>query len=123
MKWMVCLSFSCLLKNDDMEGEYRMAEKTFNTRVIGKHDVEANWQKAVNFVPMKGEVIIYDVDDGHMYERMKIGDGVSNVNDLSFVDETHTHEKLEMINQDVRTTASPTFDVVTANKVIGAVYA
>lgn len=123
MKWMACLSFSCLLKNEDMEGEYRMAEKTFNTRVVGKHDVESNWNKAVNFVPMKGEVIIYDADNEHVYERMKIGDGSSNVNDLPFVDEMHTHAELEMIDQDVRTTASPTFNVVTANKIIGAVYA
>lgn len=35
----------------------------------------------------------------------------------------HTHDKLAMIDQDVKTTASPTFDTVTANKVIGAVYA
>lgn len=35
----------------------------------------------------------------------------------------HIHDKLNLIDQDVRTTASPTFDVVTANKVIGAVYA
>ena len=34
----------------------------------------------------------------------------------------HTHSQLEFIDQDVKTTASPTFDVVTANKVIGAVY-
>ena len=34
-----------------------------------------------------------------------------------------TEEKLAYIDQDVKTTASPTFNVVTANKVIGAVYA
>lgn len=33
---------------------------------------------------MKGELIVYDIDDTHPYERIKIGDGVQNVNDLPF---------------------------------------
>lgn len=61
-----------------------MAEKIFNTRVVNKHDLEANWNKAVNFIPLKGELIVYDVDEAHSYERFKIGDGVRNVNDLPF---------------------------------------
>lgn len=60
-------------------------EKEFNGRIIQKHDIEANWEKAVNFSPMKGEVIIYDIDENYNYERLKIGDGETNVNDLPFV--------------------------------------
>lgn len=30
------------------------------TRIIQKHDSSANWAKATTFVPLKGEIIIYD---------------------------------------------------------------
>ena len=64
-----------------------MSEKTFNTRIQQKHDIEANWLKAVNFIPKAGELIIYDADDTYNYVRVKIGDGVTNVNLLSFITE------------------------------------
>ena len=37
-----------------------MANKTFQGRIVQKHDTEANWKKAINFVPLKGEIIVYD---------------------------------------------------------------
>lgn len=61
-----------------------MTEKRFNTRLVNKHDVEANWLKATNFIPMQGEIICYDVDENYSYERFKIGDGITNVNNLPF---------------------------------------
>lgn len=62
-----------------------MAEKTLNNiRVINKHDTEANWQKATGFTPKQGELIVYDIDSTYSYERIKIGDGVRNVNNLPF---------------------------------------
>ena len=61
-----------------------MTEKHLNTRIIHKHDTEANWNKAVNFIPKQGELIVYDIDENYDYERIKIGDGVTNVNNLSF---------------------------------------
>ena len=64
-----------------------MAEKTLKTRLIQKHDTEANWNLATNFYPMKGEIIVYDIDETHDYERMKIGDGVKLPVDLPFVDD------------------------------------
>ena len=33
---------------------------------------------------MNGEIIIYDEDNNHNYKRVKIGNGVDNVNDLDF---------------------------------------
>ena len=45
-----------------------------------KHDTAANWAKAVNFIPNKGEVIIYD----DMDPPFKIGDGIHTVNELPF---------------------------------------
>lgn len=63
--------------------------KTFKTRIIQKHDTEANWQKATNFVPKKGEIIVYDIDSNHNYERIKIGDGEHIPNDLPFVTDNY----------------------------------
>ena len=71
--------------------------KQINTRIQHKHDIEANWRKAVNFVPMQGELIIYDdcyFDDENNKVvvadqiRFKIGNGTSTVNELPFSDDS-----------------------------------
>ena len=64
-----------------------MAEKILNSRIIHKHDTEANWLKATNFTPKQGEIIVYDTDDTYDYERLKIGDGKTLVSALPFVDD------------------------------------
>lgn len=61
-----------------------MSEKNINTRVINKHDIEANWKKATTFIPKQGELIVYDIDNTYSYERFKIGDGKTLVNNLTF---------------------------------------
>lgn len=66
-----------------------MAEKKIKTRIQQKHDIEANWELATNFIPMAGELIIYDVDANYSYERFKIGDGLTNVNSLPFTINAH----------------------------------
>ena len=58
--------------------------KTLKTRVQLKHETEANWNKATNFIPLAGEVIIYEPDEYHTQQRVKIGDGITKVNDLAF---------------------------------------
>ncbi len=77
---------------------------TVKGRQVQKHDIEANWIKAGNaekpFIPLKGEIIIYDGEidnEGNVLElpegrnnaykhtRQKIGDGIHNVNELPFV--------------------------------------
>ena len=67
-------------------------EKTLKTRVVLKHDTEANWKTAGNaanpFIPKKGEVIIYDPDGTHTYSRQKVGDGIKNINTLPFLGAT-----------------------------------
>lgn len=65
-----------------------MAEKIMKTRVVQKHDTEENWNKATNFIPKKGEVIIYDPDGTHTYSRQKVGDGTKNINELPFLGAT-----------------------------------
>lgn len=81
-----------------------MSEKTIPSRIIHKHDTEENWLKAVNFTPKQGEIIIYDIDDNHEYERFKIGDGVTNVNilpfsvDIPFVNNVFSNDIIPMDN-------------------------
>lgn len=69
-----------------------MAEKTIKTRIQSKHETEANWNKATNFVPLKGEIIIYDPDTTYDYPRIKVGDGKTNVISLKFVTEGVTKQ-------------------------------
>jgi hypothetical protein len=71
-----------------------MSEKMFNTRIIHKHDTQVNWEKATGFVPKIGELIVYDPDENFGYARMKMGDGVTNVNDLPFVVDIATDEEI-----------------------------
>ena len=63
-----------------------MADQNIKVRHIQKHDTEENWNKAVNFIPKQGEIIIYDVDSNYSYERMKVGDGTTLVSSLPFID-------------------------------------
>ena len=94
-----------------------MTEKTLNARIVHKHDIEANWIKATGLIPMPGEIIIYDRDDNitdeslkgaYSYERIKVGDGVQNVNDLPFVDDAVRGRLIEQINNSTK-------DVVTVD--------
>lgn len=62
-----------------------MATKELNSRIIHKHDSASNWAKATNFIPKQGEIVVYDKDSTYSYERFKIGDGVTTVNNLPFM--------------------------------------
>ena len=48
-------------------------------QVIIKKDTSQNWEKAKNFIPKDGEIIIY-TDVG-----TKIGDGKTKIGDLPFI--------------------------------------
>jgi hypothetical protein len=58
-------------------------------RVQIKHDTSENWAKASKFIPLAGELIIYDgiIEDGCYLEkpRIKIGDGIHKLNELPFL--------------------------------------
>lgn len=76
-----------------------------------KHDIEAHWKLAKNFIPKAGEIIVYDPDETHDYARFKCGDGVTYVNDLPFIfkiDENYATK--EYVNNAV---ANVTIDVDT----------
>ena len=67
------------------------------TRIQIKHDAKANWDKATNFKPLPGEIIIYDgvIEDGIylVQPRIKIGDGIHTVSELPFMeDKKYTYE-------------------------------
>lgn len=65
-----------------------MSNIQFNTRIAAKHDITANWNTALNFIPLKGEIIVYDdyqQIDGRNIPGIKIGDGLAYVVDLPFV--------------------------------------
>lgn len=65
-----------------------MSTKQFGSRIINKHDTEANWNLTSGFVPYIGEIIVYDIDASHTVPRIKVGDGVTDVKQLPFLIET-----------------------------------
>lgn len=67
-------------------------------RITLKHDIESNWNRATTFIPMQGEIIIYDIDTTYSYERFKIGDGKSVVGELPFYLENEVIDILNKIN-------------------------
>lgn len=100
-------------------------EHSLKSRIINKHDLEANWLKAANFIPKRGETIYYDpevdesgnvlegahiVEEGKepylpggrtspmLYARQKVGDGIRKVSDLPFIiDEVVTSKVNEVV--------------------------
>ena len=88
--------------------------KNIKTRIQNKHDLEVNWNAATGFIPLKGELIVYDIEvdenkqpitkliDGVektvyelagrstpcTHERFKIGDGINLAKDLPFTTDT-----------------------------------
>ena len=69
----------------------------FSGRIQHKTGTSADWLKAVNFVPLDGELIIYSD-----LNKVKIGDGSTNVNDLEFIMEEET---IEIFNNLLKETA------------------
>lgn len=75
--------------------------KTLNARIITKHDTEANWEKALSFIPKLGEIIIYETPlktipneyDWTSIPRIKIGDGQTLINDLLFTTEAYVQKR------------------------------
>lgn len=53
-------------------------------RVSQLHKTEAEWNNLPDFIPMQGELIIFDPDRQHKYARLKIGDGTTKLGVLPF---------------------------------------
>ena len=91
-----------------------------NGRIQLKRDTTANWNNARGFIPLAGEVIVYEDYETKTYTveeygetvtktvnipNIKIGTGNAYVQDLAFVDENTRQLILDHINnQDVHTT-------------------
>ena len=91
-----------------------------NGRIQLKRDTTANWNNAQGFIPLAGEVIVYEDYETKTYTveeygetvtktvnipNIKIGTGNAYVQDLAFVDENTRQLILDHINnQDVHTT-------------------
>lgn len=91
-----------------------------DVRIESKHDTTENWNKAEGFIPLPGEIIIYDdyetktwtveeygqtVTKTANIPNIKIGTGNAYVQDLAFVDEKTRDMLIEHINnQDIHTT-------------------
>ena len=71
---------------------------TVKGRVQNKHNTEAEWLKSVYvdgnaggtlldnpFIPLDGELIVYDPDSVYNYKRFKFGDGRNHVDALPFI--------------------------------------
>lgn len=81
--------------------------KTIQTRVQHKHDSEANWKLATNFIPLAGELIVYDVDDNHSKIRAKIGDGETLLSALPWaLDEAALEELIQNTNTKIENLTS-----------------
>ena len=75
---------------------------TVNTRLKIKHDTTENWNNAVGFIPLPGELIVYDDYETKTYQveeygemvtktvnipNVKVGTGNAYVQDLAFIDD------------------------------------
>ena len=70
-----------------------MGDKILKTRIQQKIDTKANWDKAVNFVPLKGEIIVYSD-----LNKIKVGDGAKKVSELPFLADSDTHQSIKALN-------------------------
>lgn len=71
-----------------------MSSKFYQTRLLMRHDLTVNWERAVNFVGLAGEIIIYDDHDsiGEGVNKInvpgiKVCDGKTKIKDLPFIDD------------------------------------
>lgn len=84
-----------------------------NVRIESKHDTTENWNNATGFIPLPGEIIVYDDYETKTYTieeygqmvtktvnipNIKIGTGNGYVQDLAFVDEKTRDMLIEHIN-------------------------
>lgn len=93
---------------------------TVNTRIQIKHDTTENWNNARGFIPLPGEIIVYDDYEVKTYEveeygetvtktayipNIKVGTGNAYVQDLAFIDDSTKDILLEHVrDHDIHTT-------------------
>lgn len=78
-----------------------------NARISHKSDTTEHWNEKRNFIPLRGEIIIYTnyshIDDGYgniiNVPGIKIGDGHAYLIDLPFVGNEVRYEILQALRQ------------------------
>lgn len=75
-----------------------LIDKYFNVRVKLRNDSHENWEnKAQDFTPFDGEVVIYDINENYPIQLLKIGDGVHKIGELPFINDlTQYYTKIEI---------------------------
>lgn len=59
-----------------------------DVRMIQKADTQEGWDANPLFVPFAAEFIVYKPDDTYSHSRFKLGDGVTPISQLPFIDAT-----------------------------------
>lgn len=67
-------------EKDNRRRENIVSNLTIKARSQQKTGLTSEWAKATGFTPLKGEIIVYSD-----LNKIKIGDGETNVNDLDFI--------------------------------------
>ena len=82
---------------------------TVNSRIQLKRDTTQHWNEALGFIPLEGELIVYNdyttvekkvngIDTMVTIPGIKIGDGMAYVQDLPFVGDDLRDQILDHIN-------------------------
>ena len=111
-------------------------DTTRPARIQNKHDIEAEWLKNSDFIPMLAEIIVYDIEideegnvlelpagriEPYTHERLKIGDGVHQINDLPFFGDGLPQEDIETLKTALNNKLDKTGGVITQGN-SGTVY-
>lgn len=88
------------------------------TRVQNKYDTKENFDKA-SFIPLKGEIVFYDVDGTLANRRMKVGDGTTSIGELPFVELLSPEYKTYLDNQLYQKPTISSFSMVSGSKEVG----
>lgn len=79
-----------------------LPDRIFNVRIKLRNDSHANWEKQTNFVPMDGEIIIYDIDNDHKFQLLKIGDGITKISELPFINDFYTKKEIDAFIEELQ---------------------
>lgn len=78
-----------------------MSTKKQKTRIQNKHETQEVWDTGTTFVPLPGELIVYDIDAEHDYQRLKIGNTAgSYLADLPYLNERISDDEIDLICKD-----------------------
>lgn len=64
----------------------QLSGKKYNLKSIPFHATEDEWKSGAlaSYIPKQGEIVVYDIDSQNPAERIKVGDGLTEVGRLPF---------------------------------------